>query len=777
MHMRRKWGNSPIVEGGEDFPIRQSASARHTRRNRVRLGRFRYSALLLTSLTVTLGLAALAQPAGASSSQAAPHSSAAPSHPSAAPAPWEIQKTPPLDVREGQFNGISCTSVSNCMAVGDELNSKGELVALAEFWNGTSWSMTKGTNPPGTEGSELDSVSCVASECVAVGQSGEESPLAELWNGTSWTLQSVTTTDIFADLEGVSCPSPDLCRAVGFGETETGGEKVLAESWNGTTWTQTKGPKVSGAVASSFESVSCISAQFCEAVGSSLSESEEINTLAESWTAKGLTLQQTPNPKVNSGSELTGISCVSSSSYCVAVGFGLPVSFSETWDGTSWSLVHLPEAASSEGADLSGVSCTSSTACMGVGDYFSSSGVEETFAMSWDGDAWTIEPSVNPSSIDNALFGVSCTSESTCTAAGDMVGTKSPSLLLVEVWDGTSWSTQHAFLKRSALGAGLYNVSCTSTTFCLAVGADELGSSIAEIWNGTDWKLTPAPVGPIEGGIVDVACITSSDCIAVGADIEQDGLAEQWNGKTWTVLQTPAGSGELESLSCTSATACIAVGIGEGETGPTALAESWNGTTWSLMKTPGTGTGSVEVELLDDSCSSAQSCVAVGVSVNDEDIGSPLIESWNGSKWSKDKSAATSVTNLGLTGVSCTSATNCMATGYSFDRFGSPAAYSELWNGKTWTSEKTPSLAGGTVLYGLQCSSATACVTVGGRPNGALAEGWDGKSWTVLKPVNPAGSGTSTFLIGVDCTSYKACTAVGEYANADGLELTLAEAN
>ena len=69
------------------------------------------------------------------------------------------------------------------------------------------------------------------------------------------------------------------------------------------------------------------------------------------------------------------------------------------------------------------------------------------------------------------------------------------------------------------------------------------------------------------------------------------------------------------------------------------------------------------------------------------------------------------------------------------------------------------------------------CRTVGDGGKGALAEGWDGKAWTVLKAVNPAGSGTSTFLVGVDCTSSKACTAVGDYANKNGLELTLAEAD
>ena len=317
--------------------------------------------------------------------------------------------------------------------------------------------------------------------------------------------------------------------------------------------------------------------------------------------------------------------------------------------------------------------------------------------MSWDGNAWTIQPSPSPSSGQNGLLSVACTSESACTAAGVMGGTTSPPLLLVEAWNGTSWSTQHAFMKRSELGAGLFNVSCTSTSFCIAVGSDALQEPIAEIWNGVSWKVSSTPAEGSNGGLSDVACVTKTDCIAVGpSNTQQAGLAEQWNGKTWTVLQTPAAEGNLEGVSCTSVDACIAVGTTFNlQTGTsTALAESWNGTEWSLMKTPSTGTGSIETELLSVSCGAAQSCVAVGVSVNDQDVGSPLIESWNGSKWSIDKSAPTSASNLGITGVSCTSATSCMATGYAFDRLNSPVAFSEMWNGTTWTSEKIPTPSG-----------------------------------------------------------------------------------
>lgn len=60
------------------------------------------------------------------------------------------------------------------------------------------------------------------------------------------------------------------------------------------------------------------------------------------------------------------------------------------------------------------------------------------------------------------------------------------------------------------------------------------------------------------------------------------------------------------------------------------------------------------------------------------------------------------------------------------------------------------------------------------RSNGG---GIDGETWTVEKAVTPQGSGTSTFLNGVDCSSSKTCTAVGDYTNKGGLELTFTEAN
>ena len=131
---------------------------------------------------------------------------------------------------------------------------------------------------------------------------------------------------------------------------------------------------------------------------------------------------------------------------------------------------------------------------------------------------------------------------------------------------------------------------------------------------------------------------------------------------------------------------------------------------------------------------------------------------------------------LGLTGVSCSSTTNCVAVGYSINRLDSPSAFAESWNGKVWSAENLPTPPGGAEVYDVGCSSSDACVAVGGRSDGTLAEGWNGNAWTVEKTANPTGSQSSGYLDGVSC-SPSACTAVGYYTDTAGNALTLVESD
>jgi hypothetical protein len=78
----------------------------------------------------------------------------------------------------------------------------------------------------------------------------------------------------------------------------------------------------------------------------------------------------------------------------------------------------------------------------------------------------------------------------------------------------------------------------------------------------------------------------------------------------------------------------------------------------------------------------------------------------------------------------------------------------------------------------IACSSASACLAVGGRKEGsttwAYAERWTGSEWVLQPPLKPAGAISSEFE-DVSCASATACTAVGRFSTTSSTSVTLAE--
>ena len=226
-------------------------------------------------------------------------------------------------------------------------------------------------------------------------------------------------------------------------------------------------------------------------------------------------------------------------------------------------------------------------------------------------------------------------------------------------------------------------------------------------------------------------------------DSDSDALAETWNGSTWTltiIRAVPVRSleNDLRSVSCPSATSCLAVGTWWGNSPSSVLADSWNGKTWKLLP-EAAGFGLTGV-----SCTSGAHCVVVG------DTADPLVPSaamagladvWNGKKWSALKLPWPRSGNSYLGGVSCTKAGNCATAGgedvalRAVPLTGKAAA--ATWNGKAWTIAKLPALHAGRsdVFSAVSCPSATECVAVGHYgPNATLvgagwAGVWNGKTW------------------------------------------------
>jgi hypothetical protein len=140
----------------------------------------------------------------------------------------------------------------------------------------------------------------------------------------------------------------------------------------------------------------------------------------------------------------------------------------------------------------------------------------------WDGRSWSIDRLPRPPGrIATELFGVSCTSPTACTAVGDADGG-----WLVERWSGNRWSIEPSPDQQSAFQATLSGVSCMSVTACVAVGAANLNASgsaapppemVSERWNGRRWSPQHVPASPGGSWLNAVACPSTRSCVAEGA--------------------------------------------------------------------------------------------------------------------------------------------------------------------------------------------------------------------------------------------------------------------
>ncbi len=343
-----------------------------------------------------------------------------------------------------------------------------------------------------------------------------------------------------------------------------------------------------------------------------------------------------PSPSPNpSGQILSDVSCTSVT-FCVAVGNysngTVDQTLVESWSGSAWSVVSSPDQGS-KANELSGVSCTSATSCMAVGTYNSPFNVEETLAESWNGIAWSIVSSPDDGSGDNDLISVSCTSSTYCEAVGYYDSTSD--YTLVESWNGGTWSIVSS-PDPSITDNVLNGVSCTSATACTAVGNELSGSTgltLIESWNGASWSVASSPnPGSQENDLYSVSCTSSTACTAVGEyEIGSSGstmqtLIESWNGASWSVTSSPnqgSDDNELYGVSCASSTSCVAVGVYTVGINNQTLIESWKGGAWAVASSPNQGTS--DNYLNGVSCSNSTSCVAVGYDLN-ASVGDTLIE-------------------------------------------------------------------------------------------------------------------------------------------------------
>jgi len=235
-----------------------------------------------------------------------------------------------------ELDAVSCPSTSWCMAGGGTY-SGGTSKILAGTWSGTvggEWTPTPITPVGGSSSSSVGAVACAsASVCVEVGSG------VNVWDGQSWS--SIPTSGY--DIGAPSCqPDVSASECTYLGAYSSGG-KFYSDTvqYTGSSWQlvgATSGSSVLGTANPG--AYSCSGPTSCFAVGQqTVSGKPGPTTFTEYWNgetwAAVASLSPNPAPRGSHYDAFFGVSCVSAD-FCIAVGRANSDLLAERWNGTHW---------------------------------------------------------------------------------------------------------------------------------------------------------------------------------------------------------------------------------------------------------------------------------------------------------------------------------------------------------------------------------------------------------------------------------------------------------
>ncbi len=504
-----------------------------------------------------------------------------------------------------------------------------------------------------------------------------------------------------------------------------------------------------------------------------------------------------------SGVEMGPESCLGTTWCLLAGAWGTEPFFVTSSTGTL--LTGTPRALalppSMEGGAITGVSCSSSVACVAIGN----DGVGQPFVVLGSPATWTgASVRVFGTSAD-AVEGLSCSSATWCVAVGS-VGVAPAVVSGNPAQWGVSSMRELSGPTTSGALATLSAVACTSSTRCLAVGGDDLNQAPNPIllagdpstWTGAevvelDHVALPTDAQDAGGNgvLAAVACPSPAQCVAVGS-IGTEPLVVEATVDGAVRLASSIGlpdvdgsiNNALATISCTSATSCVAIGSSFQWYRPSSVDDNQligltgNPNLWSTANADVALSSDIEeVGPTSVSCQGQTCLLATSTS------------SWSGtierlSTGGLRKLSSQSVASTNLEGPSawspyqvassCPTAASCVVLGPLDDEnhetlsvLGSPLAWGSA------VAHFAPATWPVATLAAVSCPTSTTCVAVGqsdlGQPTvwvSPPASLWHATP-RVLSLARSSAFGNGGSLSSISCPSAAGCVAVGADAEGD----------
>jgi hypothetical protein len=386
-------------------------------------------------------------------------------------------------------------------------------------------------------------------------------------------------------LYGVTCPGVGACTAVGQYFDAGQRDRGLLETFRNGTWVPRKAPLPSKGVRNSvLFTVACPTTSTCNAVGAYDTKHRGQAGLIESFSSGKWHAISAPVPsnvyRPENAGRLRDVDCPTTSS-CIAIGTYDATSLDDdqglidAWmGGQQWTATEAPlpaDADSTPSVDGRSVACGGPGSCVALFAYGITSTSGGAAIDSLSNGTWTSTEAPLPSDAntvaDPHLNAVTCSSPSTCIAVGGYTNSDGRDTGLIETLSDGTWAP----IETPETG-GYADVSCPTSTSCIAVAASQAGSLVEMLANGT-WNPVAAPLpndASAQGGILEsIACQSVTVCVASGNYSDQAGdelgLIETLSSGTWSSTAAPLPPNAdthsfMNGTACPASGSCLAVG-------------------------------------------------------------------------------------------------------------------------------------------------------------------------------------------------------------------------
>jgi hypothetical protein len=693
---------------------------------------------------------------------------------------WSVVPSPNVVTNLNYLAGVAAVSPNDIWAVGDATLDR----TLVEHYSGPCVNGTPTLTPVATPSSTPMATPTLVN-------TNTPNPCPPVWSVV--TSPNPTSSDT---LYGVSAVSANDVWAVG-NHGDGNGSQTLTMHWDGTQWTAVTSPGP-GSFANYLYGVVAVSANNVWAVGTYENGiGGPYQTLTMHWD--GTQWSVVPSPNRGSYTNILRGIVAGSANDVWAVGYYMNSSSSPAQTlivhgiGMQWDVVSSPNHVNNY---LYGVTAVPSDKMWAVGAYVDVSSHYQTLTIFWNGVEWWPSTSPNPGSLENSLSGVAAVSSTDVWAVGYQTNAPLPRQTLIEHWNGSAWSVAPS--PNPSVLNELNGVAAVSANDVWAVGGSRGPSPASEQtltmhWDGTQWSVVPSPnLGTFTNILNGVAAVSANDVWAVGKHVDSNSGLDQTlvlryaascvtgtptltrtrtsiPTNTPTKTNTPAGA----TFTPTNTISPTSTRTGTPTSTPNPCPP-----VWSVVTSP--NFGSIGTFLDSVAAVSANDVWAVGYSINSSSRYQTLTVHWDGTQWSVVPSPNFGSSDNTLSGVAAVSANDVWAVGDYYNSTSSPERTLIMhWDGTQWSVVLSPNPGSFTnFLHGVVAMSANDVWAVGNSWNGrgpvqtqTLTMHWDGTQWSVVPSPNAGSFGS--FLQSVAAVSATDVWAMGNSRNSTGRYQTL----